>query len=356
MFVNPNDACKSLPELHGNFKNIMHSSNVGDTSQNIDFCQKPNGNLLVAVNQRCKSMIINTNTHMDSQIDLENPMCTSKDCCNKYFIYRANCNLNESNQSSITRLNSNKDKFKFKITDTNEKLKRIHPVRFFGLKKKSTKGSDFTRHSSINSEKHRSHKKSDNLSLKKLENLEKSSELDSIYLAPKDSSAQTQSSAKTLTNSLESVSAKSPHSMLNTVDIVNAAVASITKTDETLQQLIDIVMPPLLISSNFDLTKTNDVAELSAIMHQHLNTAVTNSDIDFSSLGVKRSLSANENNEIIMRNCLDYFEYLNKKHTRERRLRVLQNKISGVIFLAIVFVVVFGLGFFLTVYLVNSLI
>jgi hypothetical protein len=250
------------------------------------------------------------------------------------------CSLAES------RISNSKPhrKSKSKTVDLKEKFKRMQSFKLFSMKKKYVQKNAFTQ-------------QMDHFGSKKNEN----STLGNLTIT-RDSCPVSNDSNTYRKSSVESVVAQAnyrhQHDMLTSHDIVNAAanvMASMPKADEKLQQLIDIVMPPLLISSTFDMSKNNDVAELSIIMQQHLNTAVSNSNVNFSGLGMKRS-SANENNENIMRNCLDYLEYLNEKHTRERQLRSIRNKVSGVVLLTIVFIIIFGLGFFMSVYLVDSLI
>ena len=162
---------------------------------------------------------------------------------------------------------------------------------------------------------------------------------------------------KSLMNSLESVYYKKPNLHENaaaaTVIATAAAAAASVPNDETLQKLIDIVIPPLMNSSNFDLTRTDNVA-LSLIMHQHLNEASTAVKMEFNSLNSKQPEHI-EANEQIMRTCLGYLDHINKKHTRERQIQAIKNKISGIVLLTLVFLMVFGLGVIMSIYLVKSL-
>jgi Fe2+ transport system protein B len=159
-------------------------------------------------------------------------------------------------------------------------------------------------------------------------------------------------------NSMESIFHKkqniNPNAVAATVIATAAAAAtSVPTNDETLQKLFDIVMPPLVVSTNFDLNNTEDVAELSLMMHQHLNEASSSTQRDFNSLNRKQpDIEANEH---IMRTCLGYLDYINKKHTRERQIKVIRNKISGVVLLTLVFCMVFGLSIIMSIYLVKSL-
>ena len=167
-----------------------------------------------------------------------------------------------------------------------------------------------------------------------------------------------ESNTKTLMNSIESVFHKKQghHNNSNAAVAVATAAAAATSeaiNDKTLQKLIDIVIPPLIVSSNFDLTSSDNVAELSLIMHQHLNEASSGVKLDFNSLTSKQPDS--EANNEIMRTCLGYLDHINKKHTKERQRQAIRNKISGVVLLALVFFVVFGLGIVMSIYLVKSL-
>ena len=164
-------------------------------------------------------------------------------------------------------------------------------------------------------------------------------------------------STKSLMNSLESIYYKNPNLHKNAVAAVNIAAAAAASAsvpnDETLQKLIDIVIPPLINSSNFDLARTDNVA-LSLIMHQHLNEASTAVKLDFNSLNSKQPEQI-EANEQIMRTCLGYLDHINKKHTRELQIQAIKNKISGIVLLTVVFLMVFGLGVIMSIYLVKSL-
>lgn len=139
-------------------------------------------------------------------------------------------------------------------------------------------------------------------------------------------------------------------SAANAIATAAAAATAVPTNDEALQKLIDIVMPPLIISSNFDISASSDVAELSLMMHQHLNEATAKMEFNV----LNRKQPDIEANEHIMRTCLGYLDYINKKHMRERQLKVIRNKISGVVLLAIVFIMIFGLGIIISIYLVKS--
>ena len=156
-----------------------------------------------------------------------------------------------------------------------------------------------------------------------------------------------------LVNSMESIFHKKA-AAATVIATAAAAAASVPTDDETLQKLMDIVMPSL--PTNFDLVKTENVAEIkneTLLMHQHLNETSSAVKMDFNSLNKKNpDIEANEN---IMRTCLGYLDYINKKHTRQRQLQVIRNKISGVVLLTLVFVLVFGLGVIMSIYLVKSL-
>jgi hypothetical protein len=60
-------------------------------------------------------------------------------------------------------------------------------------------------------------------------------------------------------------------------------------------------------------------------------------------------------NDHIMRTCMGYLDFINKKHNRERRLQTIRNKISGFVLLTMVFMMVFGLALIMTFSLTREL-
>ena len=190
-------------------------------------------------------------------------------------------------------------------------------------------------------------------------------------------------SKQNLLTSLEYLMNNSKGNVFNTtVAIANIAAAASglenstnnNDTTETALQtlLIDLVMPTA--SSQFDIPSTaSDPIELSLFYQQQLDNQVAttqtntllagfkqdlnNSNFNFASMNNSTQLhsSNKQTNDQIMRTCMGYLDYINKKHNKERRLQIIKNKISGFILLTIVFLMVFGLAMIMTFFLTNAI-
>lgn len=51
---------------------------------------------------------------------------------------------------------------------------------------------------------------------------------------------------------------------------------------------------------------------------------------------------------------MGYLDYINKKHSRERRIQIIRNKVSGFVLLTIVFMLIFGLTLVMTFFLARA--
>lgn len=51
---------------------------------------------------------------------------------------------------------------------------------------------------------------------------------------------------------------------------------------------------------------------------------------------------------------MGYLDYINKKHSRERRMQIMRNKVSGFVLLTIVFLLIFGLSLVMTFFLARA--
>ena len=186
---------------------------------------------------------------------------------------------------------------------------------------------------------------------------------------------------------------------LNTkIAIANiAAAAAVTDSDDmnndnVLQTLLmDLMVPPLAVSSQLDLSSTasTDANDLSLIYQINNNESLVNLqnnkqfELNTSNLNTIVNLNSNsatiingsntntnfnacyqtpmpsfnkkQINEQIMRTCMGYLDFINQKHTRERRLQTIKNKISGFVMLTIVFLVIFGLAMIMTFFITNAL-
>lgn len=189
--------------------------------------------------------------------------------------------------------------------------------------------------------------------------------------------AQTADTGKpNILNSLEYLINNSKSNFNTKLAIANiAAAAAISESEQSnsntgeaaLQTLImDLVVPPHAVSSQFDLSSTasTDPIDFSLIyQHQMANDNLNNLSLP---LGSKQPVDYNNNfnnsfntkkqiNEQIMRTCMGYLDYLNKKHSKERRIQTIRNKISGFVLLTIVFLMIFGLALVMAFFLTKSL-
>ncbi|CAF0919779.1 unnamed protein product [Brachionus calyciflorus] len=135
--------------------------------------------------------------------------------------------------------------------------------------------------------------------------------------------------------------------------------------------LIDLIQPPLAVSSQFDLSSTASTdhidIDLSMVYQNQGDNLLNNTQISSSKqMDINQTfnnslnsnyLNANKKqiNDQIMRTCMGYLDYINKKHTRERRIQTIRNKISGFILLTTVFLLIFGLAMLVLFSLTNVL-
>lgn len=61
-------------------------------------------------------------------------------------------------------------------------------------------------------------------------------------------------------------------------------------------------------------------------------------------------------NDQIMRTCMGYLDYVNKKHNKERHIQKVRNKISGFVLLTLVFLMIFSLGLVMSVFLTKAIV
>lgn len=94
---------------------------------------------------------------------------------------------------------------------------------------------------------------------------------------------------------------------------------------DSIQKLIEIVIPPLLMSSDFNLNQEKSLT----------------------------STNTNQTNELILQKCLIHLDNLKEKHLKDRKIKIIQHKISGFVLLTIVFIVVFFLACSMSIYLFN---
>lgn len=131
--------------------------------------------------------------------------------------------------------------------------------------------------------------------------------------------------------------------------IANIATAAAANSDQDpscqsqnfLETLMDLMQPPLAITSQFDLSSnaSNDPIDFE-LTRPCQKFQVESALIDNSStLNQKKQV-----NDQIMMNCLDYLDYINKKHNHDRHIQIIRNKISGFILLTGVFMIIFSLA------------
>lgn len=176
--------------------------------------------------------------------------------------------------------------------------------------------------------------------------------------------------------------------LMNLGDEMNTRFDMINSTNETALRnfLMELVSPPLAaVSSQFDLSSAescepvagvelqfnlqnqlnseNNLANNSNSVYNKLpvdsssfnlngNSTNVNTNSNTNTIGnVNSTNSANSKkqlNEQIMRACMGYLDYINKKHNRERRIQIIRNKISGFVLLTLVFLLIFGLALVMT--------
>ncbi|RNA28928.1 hypothetical protein BpHYR1_004675 [Brachionus plicatilis] len=130
--------------------------------------------------------------------------------------------------------------------------------------------------------------------------------------------------------------------------IANIASAAAADSDQDpsskgqnfLETLMDLMQPPLTITSQFDLSSTasNDPVDVDFRPCQKIQAGLNQMD---QGGGTNQKKQVNDQ---IMMNCLDYLDYINKKHNHDRHIQIIRNKISGFILLTGVFLIVFSLA------------
>jgi hypothetical protein len=147
-----------------------------------------------------------------------------------------------------------------------------------------------------------------------------------------------------------------------------------SSNDNLLKTLLMDLMAPPAATSQFDLNSTasNEQLDLSVI-NPNLNefSLVNNNNrlnapgifnINGSNAGLPgatsigcTSVNEKQINEQIMRTCMGYLENVNDKHNKDRRIQKMRNKISGFVFLTLVFLLIIGLGLIMFIFLTTSL-
>lgn len=130
--------------------------------------------------------------------------------------------------------------------------------------------------------------------------------------------------------------------------IANIATAAAANSDQDassqgqhfFETLMDLIQPSLPINSQFDLSSTasNDPIEIEHKSFQKIQVELNQIDQNVNSNQKKQV------NDQIMVNCLDYLDYVNKKHNHDRNIQIIRNKISGFILLTAVFLIILTLA------------
>lgn len=130
--------------------------------------------------------------------------------------------------------------------------------------------------------------------------------------------------------------------------IANIATAAAANSDQDassqgkqfFETLMDLIQPSLPINSQFDLSSTasNDPIDVEHKSCQKIQTDLNQIDLNVN-LNQKKQV-----NDQIMVNCLDYLDYVNKKHNHDRHIQIIRNKISGFILLTSVFLIILSLA------------
>ena len=89
--------------------------------------------------------------------------------------------------------------------------------------------------------------------------------------------------------------------------------------------------------------------KISCEFNSNFNNSFNNNTMS-NSLNTKKQI-----NDHIMRTCMGYLDFINKKHNRERRLQTIRNKISGFVLLMLVFLMVLSLAMVMTYSLTREL-
>jgi hypothetical protein len=221
--------------------------------------------------------------------------------------------------------------------------------------------------------------------------VEQESELIShLSIAANQLNVEPNTNKTNLLTSLEYLMNNSKSNVFNTtVAIANIAAAAsaaasvdsnlvANDTETALQNFfMDLVIP------NVDPSSVNDTSDLTLIYQQHFIensnllaptnqssaglSGVCNSDgagltniqeLHSSNFNLNNS-NANDQmaniNSQIMRTCMSYLDYINKKHNKERKTQERRNKISGFVLLTLVFLMIFGLGLIMFYCLTDAL-
>jgi hypothetical protein len=113
-------------------------------------------------------------------------------------------------------------------------------------------------------------------------------------------------------------------SLEDKVSTQNEVICNQTNVD-SIQKLIEIVIPPLLMSSDFNLNQEKSLT----------------------------STNSCQTNELMLQKCLIHLDNLKEQQLKERKIKIIQQKISGLILLTIVFIIVFFLACSMIIYLFN---
>jgi hypothetical protein len=128
-------------------------------------------------------------------------------------------------------------------------------------------------------------------------------------------------------------------------------------SDMILQSLlVDLMIPPLApaAASQFDLNSTasNEAGAELAILYQQPQYLVNNATGGFS-LG--NGINNKQINDQIMRTCMGYLDYINKKHNKERHIQKVRNKVSGFVLLTLVFLMIIALCLIMVFFLTKTI-
>jgi hypothetical protein len=186
--------------------------------------------------------------------------------------------------------------------------------------------------------------------------------------------------------SLEYLMNNSKSNVFNTtVAIANIAAAAAASesnlitsdTEAALQNFfMDLVIPNVDLNNN----ASNETNDLALIWHQqhlaensssnclnnnnnNINSNNNNNndgtsaiqELNSSVYNLNNNMNNKQTNEQIMRTCMGYLDYINKKHIKERRTQIIRNKISGFVLLTLVFLLVLSLGLIMIYCLTDAL-
>jgi hypothetical protein len=147
---------------------------------------------------------------------------------------------------------------------------------------------------------------------------------------------------------------------LDTANLINT---NANESDMILQSLLaDLMIPPtapVAANSQFDLNSTasnealGPTTDLPALLYQQPQYLVNNNMAGFS---LAAGINNQQINDQIMRTCMGYLDYINKKHTKERHIQKVRNKISGFVLLTLVFLMIVALCLVMFFFLTKTII